>query len=109
VYRKVTVHRLLGKQKRKILTDRTIVDLKPAPQGKRYDAFDGIVPGLVVRVTDKGNKSFVLITRYPGSRHWTRRSLGEFGVITLAAAREQARSWLDRLTTTEKAVQGDVT
>jgi integrase len=78
----------------KVLTDRAIAALKPAPSGDRYNTPDGIVPGLAVRVTDKGSKSFVLVARYPGSENPTRRALAGVGEITLAAAREKAREWL---------------
>jgi integrase len=76
------------------LTDRGIAGLKPASDGKRILVWDAIVPGLAVRVTDTGSKSFVLVVRYPGSPHPTPRSLGKVGAITLADARELARSWL---------------
>jgi hypothetical protein len=56
-------------QAKKPLTDRAIVALKPAPKGKRSLIWDALVPGLAVRVTDKGQRSFVLVTRYPGSRN----------------------------------------
>jgi integrase len=75
------------------LTDRTIRGLKTAPAGKRTLAWDAMVPGLAVRVTDRGEKSFVLVTRYPGSPHPTPRSLGKVGAMSLADARDKARSW----------------
>jgi integrase len=78
----------------RVLTDRAISALKPAPEGKRYDRPDGIVPGLSVRVTDRGSKSYVLTTRYPGSPNPTRRALADVGELTLVAAREKAREWL---------------
>jgi integrase len=78
---------------KKILTDPALKALKPAVSGKRYDVADGLVPGLVVRVTDKGTKTFCLVARYPGSRNPTRRSLGEYGALTLEAARDKARDW----------------
>jgi integrase len=51
------------------------------------------VPGLGVRVTDKGQRTFMFVARYPGSSNPTRRALGEYGVITLEKAREKARHW----------------
>jgi integrase len=56
---------------------------------------DADVPGLGVRVTDKGQRTFVLLTRYPGSTNPTRRALGDYGVLTLEKAREKARHWHD--------------
>lgn len=75
------------------LTDKRIQAMKPAPAGKRYDVMDAIVPGLGVRVTDKGRKTFVLLARFPGSANPTRRAVGTYGVVTLETARERAREW----------------
>jgi integrase len=81
---------VLGK---KPLTDRAISALKPAPKGKRKLVWDALVPGLAVRVTDTGQRSFVLVARYPGSQHPTPRALGTVGAITLEDARILARDW----------------
>ena len=54
---------------KKPLTDRTIRHLQPAAKGKRRIAWDAIVPGLGIRVTEKGVKTFVLVTRYPTQFH----------------------------------------
>ncbi|MEJ5021868.1 integrase arm-type DNA-binding domain-containing protein [Ochrobactrum vermis] len=78
---------------RENLTDRRMHALKPAPAGTRYDIQDGIVPGLAVRVTDKGTKTFVLVARFPGSNNPTRRAIGEYGRLTLEQARNTAREW----------------
>jgi integrase len=78
---------------KKPLTDRAVRALPPAPKGKRRLVWDAIVPGLAVRVTDKGQRSFVLVTRYPGSANPTARSLGTVGAISLEDARTKARSW----------------
>jgi integrase len=79
---------------RKTLTDRYLKSLKKAPSGTRLEHWDSVVPGLGVRVTDKGSKSFVLLARYPRSPNPTRRALGEYGSITLEDAREKARHWV---------------
>src|SRR5688572_25055880 len=79
---------------RKILTDRSIKALKAALPGRRYEIADAVVPGFGVRVTDKGQRSYFLLTRYPGSPNPTRRSLGEVGAVDLADARQKARDWL---------------
>ncbi|KAB2799235.1 DUF4102 domain-containing protein [Brucella anthropi] len=78
---------------RENLTDRRMQSLKPAPVGTRYDIQDGIVPGLAVRVTDKGTKSFVMVARFPGSSNPTRRAIGEYGRVSLEQARNIAREW----------------
>ena len=79
---------------KKLLTDKSVMALKPARAGRRYIIGDVAVPGLGVRVTAHGHRTYILGARFPGSRHFVRRELGEVGVITLAAAREQARTWL---------------
>jgi integrase len=80
-----------------VLTDRRLKALEPAPAGKRVLVRDGIVPGLSVRVTDRGTKTFVLVRRYPGSDNPTPRALGEYGALTLEGARAKARAWLELL------------
>ena len=77
----------------KRLTDRTLQALKPAKAGKRYDVMDADVRGFGVRVTDKGQRTFILIARYPGSTNPTRRAIGEYPTLTLEKAREKARAW----------------
>jgi integrase len=73
--------------------DRMLRALKPQP-GQRYEVHDEYTPGLVVRVTEKGTKTFALIARYPGSDNPTRRAIGEYGAVELAVARNMAREWL---------------
>jgi hypothetical protein len=82
-----------GEVAKKRLTDRTLRALKPASPGKRYEVIDADVRGLAIRVTDKGQRTFVLITRYPGSRNPTRRALGEYPILSLDGARKKARRW----------------
>lgn len=77
------------------LTDRFIRAQKAAAPGCREEFLDGILPGLALRVTDRGNKSFVLIARYPSHpKNPTRRSLGGYGELTLEEARQRGREWL---------------
>ena len=79
---------------KKPLTDRAIAALKPPPKGRRTLVWDAIVPGFAVRVTDKRQRSFVLVTRYPGSPNPTARAIGSVGAISLEDARAKAREWL---------------
>jgi len=51
---------------RKVLTDRKLQSLKAAPKASRYQIMDTLVPGFGVRVTDKGSKTFIFQTRFPG-------------------------------------------
>jgi integrase len=82
---------------KRVLTDKAVQALKPAPAEQRYNAHDALVPGLSVRVTDRGHKTFVLGARFPGSANYTVRELGEVGAITLAAARDKAREWIAQI------------
>jgi len=74
------------------LTDRAIKAARP--KAKPYDKYDAVVPGLALNVLPSGVKRFVLIKRFPGGRHPTRRALGAYGELTLEAARSKAREWL---------------
>jgi integrase len=80
---------------KRTLNDWIIKALKPAPAGQRREVWDALVPGLGVRTTETGAKSFVLATRYPGSPNPARRTLGAYGELTLEQARNKARHWLD--------------
>ena len=85
------------------LTDRAVVNLKPKEQ--RYQVFDGTCPGLSIRVTPRGAKSWVWQYREhvatdsgfePGkrTRFWT---LGKYPAVTLKEARtitDKARALL---------------
>jgi integrase len=76
---------------KRTLNDRIIKACKPA--ASRYEIMDTVVPGFGIRVSERGIKSFILVARYPGSENPTRRSLGEYGELTLEGARTRARSW----------------
>jgi integrase len=77
----------------KTLTDRSLKAMKPGPEGLPYDVRDSEVRGLAVRVMGSGQRTFVLIARYPGSENPTRRRLGDYPSIGLDEARERARQW----------------
>jgi integrase len=79
------------------LNDRILRALPAPADGKPYDIRDTVVPGLRVRVMGGGQRSFVLLRRYPGSQNATRRAIGKYGAITLADARRKAQKWLDLL------------
>ena len=81
---------------RTVLTEKFITSPKRVPaKGQRVEYRDALVPGLALRVTDKGHRSFVLIGRFPlNPKNPTRRLLAEYGEQTLEQAREQSRQWL---------------
>src|SRR5262245_31167422 len=78
---------------RKILTEKGVAALKPAAAGRVF-VHDVVVPGLMVCVTPKGNKSYLLGARFDGSGDYKRCELGQVGAIALANARTKAREWL---------------
>ncbi len=74
------------------LTDRGIKAAKVAPGERKLDLFDTLAKGLALRVTTSGSRTFYQIySDAAGKRVWHR--LGEYpSPMTLAAAREAARS-----------------
>ncbi len=82
---------------RKTLTAKVIASLAPDRNGKRYDVMDATVPNLGVRVLPTGTKTYIFVARFPGSRNPTRRMIGDADEMSLASAREIARSWLETL------------
>jgi integrase len=85
---------------KRILTGLTIEKAKPRPGG-RYDLPDGPggVPGLTLRVSEHGAKTFAL--RYRIGDRQPRLTLGRYPAMSLSAAREKARDVL------EKAARGE--
>jgi integrase len=72
--------------------------LKPRADGKPYDVMDAVVPAMGVRMMGSGQRTFILIARYPnGGGNPTRRALGGYGELTLEKARSKARDWLELL------------
>ncbi|WP_439925590.1 tyrosine-type recombinase/integrase [Nitrobacter sp. JJSN] len=89
-----------AKKHRKELTVTMVSKLKAptAKLGAKYPprlwVADSLVPGFGVRITDKGSKTYVLRTRYPGEASASRREIGKVGEIELTDARDKARGWL---------------
>jgi hypothetical protein len=83
-----------GKTK-KTLTTKFVDNLKKAPQGRREHYWDATLPCFGVRVTDRGRKTYIVYTRWPGGAEKpARRRIGRADLIDLAEARNIARSWL---------------
>ena len=87
-------------------TDRSLRALTPARKGKRYELWDTIIPGFGVRVNDESDRaragkagriSFVLYSRYPGSRSPERRTLGRWPELSLEKARNKAADWRQQI------------
>jgi integrase len=75
------------------LTVRSIEGLKPGRT--RYEVFDALTPGLAIRVTPSGHKSWVLLYRYNGRLR--RLTLGRYSDRKLAEARKEALNQRGRI------------
>jgi integrase len=73
------------------LTDRFLAGFKVAPGRKDRLAFDAGCPGLGVRATTKGTKSFIVQWTDPATKRKVREPLGVWGSLTIDQAREAAR------------------
>lgn len=76
---------------RHTLTDHKVKNA--APQSNRYDLWDALVPGLTLRITPAGAKSWTIVSRLRGKV--LRYTLGQYPNMRLAEAREAARTALE--------------
>jgi integrase len=82
-----------------------VIEIKDKDTGKtletkprtRQDYMDSVVPGFGVRVTNSGQRTYILAARFPGSKNYTRREIGEVGAIDLKDARAKARGWIEAI------------
>jgi integrase len=65
-----------------------------AKNGKRTDYPDGLIAGLMLRVSPDGSRSFSLTYRVKGNPRKRRLTLGSYPVLKLGEARDQARDAL---------------
>src|SRR5947208_14933641 len=75
-------------------TDRLIGSLKVARGRKDRLVFDNACPGLGVRVTAKGTRTFLAQWTDPATRRKVREPIGIWGAITIEQAREAVRARL---------------
>src|SRR5258708_39818567 len=73
------------------LTDRFLAALQVEPNRKDRLVFDTLCPGLGVRMTAKGTRTFLAQWTDPVTRRKVREPLGVWGNITIDQAREAAR------------------
>ena len=78
------------------LTDRSLQALRPAPEGQRAIVWDALLPGMAVRVSGKGKRSFYAVKRRAGQTQPSWVLLGAYPVVTVAEARSKARAALWR-------------
>ncbi|HXP05454.1 MAG TPA: tyrosine-type recombinase/integrase [Stellaceae bacterium] len=79
------------------LTDRSLKALKADKDGTRQTVWDAMMPGLAVRVSALGKRSFYAVKRRAGNTTPTWVLLGVYPVMTLGEAREAARQALTAL------------
>jgi integrase len=85
---------------KKKLTEMAVSKIAPEA-GRRLEVFDSLTPGLALRVTEGGRKSWSVMYRVAGrgdggNRGALRRmTLGAYPLIDLKAAREKARAAID--------------
>ena len=72
---------------RMTMTDRSIKALHGRP-GTSVDYFDARLPRFAMRITEKGNKSWIIL--YPHGGRFRRMALGPYPAVSLADARELA-------------------
>jgi integrase len=77
------------------LTDRSLQALRPT--GQRAIVWDALLPGMAVRVSGKGKRSFYAVKRRAGAVQPTWVLLGAYPVMTLGDARAKAREALAAL------------
>jgi len=85
---------------KKKFTDAAIKRI-PTPKTGRIEYWDSLTPGFGLRITDKGRRSWVLMTRAyepeTGKRTLARFTLGAYPAMGLGAARKAAGAKLDEV------------
>ncbi|MCC6920502.1 MAG: integrase arm-type DNA-binding domain-containing protein [Alphaproteobacteria bacterium] len=92
---------------KKALTEAAVLKLNPPRTGRREIA-DALAPGLVLRVTERGVKSWSVIYKVPGEGGFSRNgrplrgkqhrfTLGQYPIVGLVKARKEAREIMERV------------
>lgn len=76
------------------LTDKLLKSLTVEPGKKDRMVFDAECPGMAVRITVAGTRSFIVQWTDPSTKRKVREALGVWGSITLEQARTAARARL---------------
>ena len=79
----------MPKKNSKALTDPGIGKIGRAAKGKRTERFDALAPGLCLRVTDNGMKSWSCYYRFDDKHQ--RMTIGGWPEVTVGEARDRAR------------------
>ncbi len=90
----------MPKRNSRYLTDPTIGKIRKPAKGKRAEVFDSDAPGLALRITDKGARSWSAYFRFldvdTGKLKNQRMTLGTYPAIGIVEARRQAREARDQ-------------
>src|SRR5215510_10254312 len=89
---------------RRLITDRLLKSLPPAPKGTRTEIWDSRVSGFGLRVSDRRDPdpqrrgkaakvTFILFARFQVGAAPTRRVIGTYPAISLDEARQTAGEW----------------
>ncbi len=81
----------VGKGQHTFRTVRSLEAVKP-PKSGRIETWDEDVRGLGLRVSASGRKTWVLMYRVRGDKRLRRATLGTYPTLTLADARDEART-----------------
>ncbi len=88
----------MPKKNSKHLTDPGIGKMSKAKKGARVERFDAGVPGLCLRITDKGVKTWAVYYKFPGINRKgepallnQRLTIGQWPGVGVAQARDEAR------------------
>ena len=97
---------MAAKKNRRLLTDRFLRSLPPAPRGKRVEVWDARLPGFGIRISDTkdadparrgkaGKITFILYARFAPGAAPARRTIGIYGAdaMRLEDARRIAGEW----------------
>ncbi len=80
----------MPKRTAKQLTEPGIKKMAKAKPGQRREVYDKLAPGLALRVTDRGTKTWAVHYRYGGKHQ--RITLGEWPSLRLEDARDEVRN-----------------
>jgi integrase len=94
---KLSAQKPLSVPIKKALKDSSLKALKPDPDGARQTVWDALMPGMAVRVSAKGKRSFYAVKRRAGDAQPTWHLLGVYPIMGLSEAREAARQALTAL------------
>jgi len=87
------------------LTDLFVERAKPPPHG-RIEYFDAAFPGLALRITDNGGKSWCAFYRFKGRLR--RFTIGRYPAIKPVQARREAAAALERVRAGNRSRQARV-